>query len=977
MRKIFERLGRFIVAHPAGVIAAAVLLTLGLGAGASRLVMDADMTDDIPSTIPEKAFFDEVGKVFPANDVLVIAFSDSRGVYSPQSLAQVAAWTDRIGAIEDVKGVLSLSNATMITGTDDGIVIERAMGSLPRDEAEAEAFRNRIEAGGMAEALVGRDGLASTMMVSVDPSADMTRRARLALLLPAGTASGRAAELGREIAALPEADSGDPAFRVYDPADESDVFDAAALYALRIDGREGSQTLLVRPGAGADLKALKAAAEALVKGSGIRVSVSNSQVSMYDRVTAALDLLPRTADGKVYVSGSKAVTSVVSRLMVRDLSTLFPAVIVLIVAILFLSFRSLRGVLLPLANVIMATVMAMGLMGWLGQPISMATMVLPIILIAVGTAYAIHVINRYNEDTALTADRGEAIVSTLSHVASPILFAAVTTMIGFASLAVSSIDALRVYGILAATGIFFALLLAVTFTPAVLTLLGNPREGRARREGQCGPKGGEGFLGRHLDRLGRLTAAKPGLVLAACLAVTLLAASGIPRIVFETNTVESFKRGTEIREASEYFNRNFTGITMMTVIVKAPGEGEILDPAILSAMDGLEGELSGLRYEGKKVIERGQKGYEGAEDLVGGTQSIVTFVKGINKALHGDDPAWDKVPDPVTEVAVTTERYELGVSPSGGTELREIDSDWGDLIAAYPEGGSGGFTRNGNEATVERDGMTRRIDLATGRAADLVSGRTYAGQLVFQYENSGDPEDIESFIDNPRQTARINVFLRSGSSTVSRQVQSIARSWIADNFPEGTRADITGLAALNLTIMDLLVKTQIWSILTSLGIIFLLISFKGRSLAEGLVSIIPLSASLAINFGIMGFAGIPVDISTATIASIAIGIGIDYTLHFMERYRIMRESLGAPEGIIATMGTTGRGIVYNAAAVAGGFIALTASGIRGNVYMGGLMAVIMIVASAFALTLLPAVLMIFRPSFAEGRNHSHNEGVDQ
>lgn len=980
MRKIFEKLGGFIVGHPAGVIAAAVFLTLGLGAGTLRLVMDADMTDDIPSTIPEKAFFDEVGKVFPANDVLVIAFSDSRGVYSPESLAQVSSWTERIERIDNVKGVLSLSNATMITGTDDGLVIEKAMTFLPRDAAEAEAFRNRIEASGMAEALIGRDGLASTMMVSIDPASDMTRRPRLTLSLPEGFQEERTAVLAQELADLPEALSADPAFRIYDPGNPEDVFDAASLYALRIDGTGRGKTLLLRPGSGADLKALAKTAKELVKGSGIQVTFSDSQVSMYDRIMRALDLLPRSADGRVYVSGSKAVTSVVSRLMVKDLSTLFPVVIALIVAILFLSFRSLRGVLLPLANVIMATVMAMGFMGWLGQPISMATMVLPIILIAVGTAYAIHVINRYNEDVSLTENRGEAIVSTLSHVAVPILFAALTTMIGFASLAVSSIDALKAYGILAAAGILFALVLAVTFTPAVLTLLKKPSGTRAKgRKKTLRPEGKDrgGFLGARLESLGRLTAKRPGPVLAACLAVTLLASLGIPRIVFESNTVESFKRGTEIREASEYFNDNFTGITMMTVIVKAPEEGAILDPGILSAMDGLEEELSSLRYRGKKVFEMGQKGYDEGEDLVGGTQSIVTFVKGINKALHGDDSAWDKVPEAVTEVGVTTERYELAGSKDSGFELREIDSDWGDLIAVYPEGGSGGFTRSGNEATLERDGILRRIDLATGKATDLVDGRTYAGQLVFQYENSGDPEDIESFIDNPRQTARINVFLRSGSSTVSRQVQSLAREWIADRFPEGTRADITGLAALNLTIMDLLVKTQIWSILTSLGVIFLLVSLKGRSFVEGLVSILPLGASLTINFGVMGFAGIPVDISTATIASIAIGIGIDYTLHFMERYRIMRETLDAGEGIVATMGTTGKGIVYNAAAVAGGFIALTASGIRGNVYMGALMALIMIVASAFALTLLPAVLMLFRPSFAEGRRDSHNQGVAQ
>lgn len=953
MKKLFKALGRAVVGHPKAVMLLSVLCVVGLGAGMSRLTMDADMTDDIPSTIPEKAFFDEVGKIFPANDVLVIAFSDSRGVYSPESLAQVADWTERIRTIEDVKSVLSLSNATMITGTENGIVIEPVMREVPADEAGSEEFRKRIENSGMADALVGRDGLASCMMISIDPAADTVRRPRVAIELPKGLSSDAIARIIDAVSALPEAAGDSPQFRIYSPESDADCFDAASLYAVELRNAGANERILARPGEGADLKKLAAAAAQAVKPFGAKAKASASQVSMYDRMNAAIALMPRTADGKVYVSGSKAVTSVVGKLMGKDLATLFPVVIVIIIVILFLSFRTMRGVVLPFVNVIMATVMAMGVMGWTGQSISMATMVLPIILIAVGTAYAIHVLNRYYEDIAALGDKKKAIVSTMEHVAVPILFAALTTMTGFASLAVSNIDALKVYGLLAALGILFALILAITFTPAMLALLAPPKT-RAVVEGKTGK------LERALEGLGKAVSGKPGLTLILSLAVVAIAAVGIPRIVFETNTVESFRKDSDIRRDSEYFNDNFTGITIMTVVVRAGEEGAILEPDVLKAMDSLEQSLAVLKFSGKTVLKPGDKGYESANDLVGGTQSIVTFVKGINKAFHGDEPAWEKTPDAFTEVPVVTERYELS-----GQTLLEIDSDWGDELQRWTAGESQEFRLDGRTALLVRDGMERRIDLETGKAVDLMPGRIYAGQLVFQYENSGDPEDIEAFIDNPRQTARINVFLRSGSSTVSRQVQNFARGEIARLFPEETKADITGLAALNLTIMDLLVSTQIWSMITSLAIIFLMIALKGRSIAEGVISILPLTASLVINFGIMGFAGIPVDISTATIASIAIGIGVDYTLHFMERYRIMRRTLDAKDAVVVTMRTTGKGIVFNAVAVAGGFLALAASSIRGNIYMGSLMAVIMVVASSFAMTMLPAILLLWKPKFLE------------
>ena len=958
MRKMFRAMARFIVRFPAVVIAGTIILTLALGMGASRLKVDSDMTDDIPSTIPEKAFYDEVGKTFPSNDVLIVAFSDSQGVYSARSLKQVSEWTDRIALMEDVKSVLSISNAALIRGTEDGLVIENTMQTLPQTDEEIAAFKARMDGNALGAALVGRDGKASAMMISVVPGSDATRRPRYVINLPKGTDAAARGELAKAILSIPGA-AGAPAFeKVLTGDNPDDAFDAAQGFAFAPGpDKRGRYSILAVPAAndaandaaGKTAKSLALELTAACAPFGAKVAFSDSQISMYDRMNAAIGTLQRLTDGKVYISGSKAVTSVIGKLMIKDLATLFPIVIALIIVILFLSFRTLRGVLLPLVNVLMATVMAMGFMGWIGQPISMATMVLPIILIAVGTAYAIHVINRYYEDLIAIEDRKQAIVSTLEHVSVPILLAALTTMIGFGSLAVSTISALRVYGLLAALGIFFALVLAVTFTPAILILLKKPQQRTVtERNG--------GMLAKGLEGLGKFVVRKPKTTLAISLGVVLVAAIGIPLISFESNTVESFRKGTEIRESSEYLNSNFTGITIMTIVVRANEDGAILDPATLQAMEGLQSDLSALRFSGKKVYAPRDKGYEGAQDLVGGTQSITTFVKGINKALHADDPAWDKVPDAFTEVPVTTERYEYR---SG--KLVELDSQYGDALRTLSEGAD--FTRSGDEIRLPYGDMERRVSLATGKAVDLVPGRVYAGQLVFQYENSGDPENIEAFIDNPRRTARVNVFVRTGSSTVSRQVQSLAREYISARFPKDVRADITGLSALNLTIQQLLINTQISSVLSSLLIILVMISLLSRSAIEGLFSIIPLTASLLINFGVMGLAGIPVDISTATIASIAIGIGIDYTLHFMERLKVTVVDMSIGEAIVTTMMTTGKGIIYNAIAVAGGFVALMFSQIRGNFYMGLLMAMIMVTASAFAITLLPAAIVIAKPKF--------------
>ncbi len=953
MRLNFKRLWRFIASKPRTIIALALGVTLCLGFGLTKLKVDSDMTDDIPSSVPEKAFYDEVGKIFPSDDFLIVALSDSRGAFSPGMLRQVREWSEAIAGIDGVKNVISISSAGLIKGTEAGLVIEKAMPTLPESPAEIEAFRARVAASDMTKSLIGKDGKSTAILVTMKEGIDAQALPRVRITLPRGAAADEslvAAIAGAEAAAGADGAAVKAASRVYVPGSEADRAEAYARYGERIGpDRKGTSTVLAVLDPAAPPKAASEAVAAVAKARGYRATAASTPFTGYERVMAAIGGLPSHIDGKVYVSGSKAVSTIVGKLLIKDLALLFPVVIALIALILFLSFRTARGVLIPLGNVVLCAIWAMGLMGLLGQAITMATMILPIILIAVGTAYTIHVINRYYEDLIEISDKESAVESTLSHVALPVFLAGGTTVIGFGSLAVSSLSALRMFGILSALGILFALVLSLTLTPAILRLLPKPKPKTVEAHD-------DSRLAKALARSGRLVAEHPLATLVASLALIVGIGAFAPRVSFETNTLNSFKKASEIRQSSEYLNENFTGITVMTVVVRTDEDGAVLDPAVLRGMDALQSRLEALRVDGERVLAPGEPGYERAAAVVGGSQSIVTFVKGINKALNADDPAFDKVPDDVTAVPVTTERYVLAKG-----FLEERDSETGQLLARYEEGRD--YRIEGGSALLGANGAERRIDLASGKAAELVPGRAYVGQLVFQYENSGKPEDIEGFIDNPRRTARINVFVKSASSKVLGQVQARARSWIAEDFPAGSRADITGLSNLTMAIMRLLVSSQISSVVSSLVVCFIFIALVAGNLVEGLFSIVPLTASLIINFGIMGIFRIPIDVSTATIASIGIGIGIDYTCHFIERLKLTIATMGLEDAIEETMRTTGKGIFVNALAVAGGFAALLASQLRGNFFMGLLMALIMVTSSLFAVTLLPALLCLARPKF--------------
>ncbi|MCX7025286.1 MAG: MMPL family transporter [Spirochaetes bacterium] len=1037
---------RFVIGRPRTVIAVVAVLTVVLSFGMGGIVMKTDLTDEIPSSLPEKRYYDEVGRIFPSDDFLFVALERVGGIYDASALETLRELTSRLEAVPGIKGVISLANAGVISGTEGGIEIRAAMREVPADAAAMAAFRKLVESGELTKSLVSADGKASAVIATLREGTDDERFPVVRVRLPAGKASAAglasvldglvarslvpavasvayddpaAAPGAKKASALVRAADGvDPsqwkaamtafvrlkgkpdwklafasselritipiapgkgaegtardlaAFsaaceRALAPAASGEVpgvgavlaagdpgaeYRARVVYGIDIS-KDGGRTALVVPTENVRLSSLGEAVKAALAGTGAKVDWSEKKHESLYRVKEVLASLSPGEGGRFHVSGSRAASTLVTQLMSADLSVLFPVVILIIAASLYLSFRTARGVFLPLANVVIAVLWALGAMGYAGVPLSMATMILPIILIAVGTAYTIHVINRSYEDFARIPDKKEALFETLRRVRLPVFLAGITTVIGFGSLAVSSIRTLAVFGILSALGIVAALALALTFTPAVLSVLPLPRRSAVEAHGGS-------VFARALGSLGRLIARGPRTVVAISAVLVVAAALGVPHIRFETNTLNSFRKGTEIRTSSEFLNANFTGITVMKVVVRSARDGGIYEPATLSAIDSLQGYLETLRISKGKVLEPGASGYEGGTPIVGGTQSIATFVKGINKAVHADGSAFNAIPAERVTAPVEFERYAWDASTG---ILSEYDAESGERLRGYRRGE---FTEAGGVAILAWPGVAeRRVELGTGAATDVIEGSTAISNYVLLYSNAGDPEDLASFVDSAARTAAVNVFVKSSSSTVLGSIQKIAAKRIDATFPEGAEGHITGLSSLTTAVLGLLVDTQIKSIATSFIICFFVMFLLSRSFVEALYSVIPLGIALVSNFGLMGYLGIAIDISTATIASIAIGIGIDYTIHFMERYKHAAKEYGRKEAVAVTLETTGQGIIFNALAVAAGFCALVFSRSTGNVNMGLLMAFIMVLSSLAAITTLPALLVIFEPEF--------------
>ncbi len=137
-----------------------------------------------------------------------------------------------------------------------------------------------------------------------------------------------------------------------------------------------------------------------------------------------------------------------------------------------------------------------------------------------------------------------------------------------------------------------------------------------------------------------------------------------------------------------------------------------------------------------------------------------------------------------------------------------------------------------------------------------------------------------------------------------------------------------------------------------------------RSLQGGLYAMIPLTFTIILNFAVINLLGFAITVMVMIVAAIAIGTGVDYTIHFLERYKIQIGKGDDPtQAYLNTLHTSGKAIFFNAVSVAAGFSVLILSDFKGNMQMGMLMIGTMIFASMATLTTLPALIFMFKPKF--------------
>jgi predicted RND superfamily exporter protein len=242
--------------------------------------------------------------------------------------------------------------------------------------------------------------------------------------------------------------------------------------------------------------------------------------------------------------------------------------------------------------------------------------------------------------------------------------------------------------------------------------------------------------------------------------------------------------------------------------------------------------------------------------------------------------------------------------------------------------------------------------------------RSLVAQYLLLYSMSGDPDDFERFVDFTYQSGNVSARLTHMNSRELVLFIDELEKYCERNFSPDLSIRVTGSTVLYANLTQSLVRGQIESILLALVAIFILMSLVFRSFILGALSMIPNIIPIFFTLGLMGWLGIDLDSSTTMIASVAIGIAVDDTIHFMIRYfREIQSGKDVGSAIENTIINTGRPIITTTIVIGSGFMTLLFASFIPTIYFGVLTAFTMFSALLGDLFVLPVVLLIVRPRY--------------
>ncbi len=836
---MLNNLYSLVARYPKSTITLVLGITLYLAMQLSQLHWETDARVYLPKGHPAIKYDEKVDDVFGVKDSVIIGIVNEKdGIFNAATLARIARITDKVAALPGVIAnrpidVASLSTATVFVGTESSIGSEPLMPHVPKDETEIARLKKTVYAN--SDLFVGN-------LISADGKAAMIRAK-----LKEGIDTRYKTYFQIKCQILPQ-ETGD-----WSAMQECASAGGGGDWQKKNDAQPGEQQA---NGGQAGWQQGNNSWGQWQQGGNKRAAEKPAEGQAHNGDT-------------IYLAGRPVIEVSSGMSAIKDMRVMIPMLLVAIALTLFAVFRTARGVLLPLFVMGAAIVWTMGIMALLGVPLYTISTMLPVILVAVSIGDSIHVLSQYYDYVVLDPHRpGADILSdVMRSLKRPLVTTSVTTAVGFLSLLFAEMPPFITFGLFTVLGIFFSWLLTVTFIPAVLVLLRPKVSGYLAKRRALRVHSEQTRLTKLLVRTGGVLHDNKRSAAAVLLVITVIAGIGASRLYVDSSWMSDFRKDSEVVVANKVFNDKFDGTIFLNVVVEGDKKDIFKSPDLLRHIEGLQNYVDHLPY-------------------VGGSRSIVDYIKNMNKTLHAGNSQFDVIPDSAAQI----------------------------------------------------------------------------GEYLFLLSISGRPQQLDELVDYDYRQGLVTFAIKTDHTRALKDIIDQTRRYVDKEFPgQNVKVNLAGSANNSYVWADLLIGSQTLSILLSKLAILMIAIIMFKSIRLGIITVAPLIFSTLLVAGVAGYFAIPLDVSTALAAGVAIGVGVDYAVHYIFRYREeLSRSNDVLSAIQATMRSVGRTIVLNALVVMIGFSVLLLSQFPPHVKLGYFVVAYMAVSCLAALVILPVLFAYTR-----------------
>ena len=594
----------------------------------------------------------------------------------------------------------------------------------------------------------------------------------------------------------------------------------------------------------------------------------------------------------------------------KERNTFIPLAFLVVTLILFIVFRQIKSIVLPVLTMSLALVWVSALMAFLSISINIVSYLTYNLLLIIGCSNAIHIQMKYHEALFFGKSQLQSLREVISRIGGALFLTSFTTSIGFLSLCLTNIRLTREFGFILGMGVFIMFFMMIIVLPLMLLITKKPKKKMSERLVRGGSYGLVLWINRIVNKY-------PKRIVISSIIIFIISFIGLMKIDYNVSVLDDLRPSNQLYKDISAVEGNMGGVFPLETIV------EFKEPVNRKNGKWDKGEeftdtLNGRWDKGERYIDQNKNDKWDEEepfvDTLNGKwdkgEKFIDKVDSLNlvKKLEGISQMKDKI--------LTLDPYV-----SSATAVT-------DIISIYP---------------LEYDNYE-------------------AFEEFVKTPNSKLSKMMLAFVDNDLKTLRISGRMINVKADEAKMIKDSIAKFSKEIFSDEAKTLSTGSTFLTLKTADHLVRNLTNSFVLAFIIIFISMIFLFKSVKLSIISILPNIIPLMFAAAVMGFQDIKLRPTTAMTFAIALGIAVDDTIHFLARFRQeYAKTEDIQKSIKKTLETTGKAIISTTIVLSLGFAVLYFSELMPNHEFGILSTIILLAALLGSILLLPALLVLFKP----------------